>query len=298
MDACCGCCSVSYIRCVPVSHVLATNCYRRVCTYASLFMQPTNLQPQLWALGSSRGSSGSTAMPQPTNADIKLRVFILSSSVATKVAALEALSLGCALPCFAGDGRDFSYNNGSSRAELHVTLRMLASDGRPLGRPELIFNSRSFGESHQLDINHVSHVAGKPDWFYQVAGPGPIGQPRRSAQLPVSSDQLDATLAVIGPRDVLVTLLVKAANPLLLLPAALAPAIDAQLLIQFDFAAGTYSITGQHDGFPAYELYINMVPVHRHDPVAAGKGPADLIGKMGVTVNVLSTPLPAALWQP
>jgi hypothetical protein len=90
-------------------------------------------------------------------------------------------------------------------------------------------------------------------------------------------------------KNVRVSLRVQAAVPL----DALAPAIDCNLDILLS-ATGlptgfAYSISGTHDGFPAYELYAQQRRIYSHDPVQAGKSPLDLFPPEDVLVQVPTT---------
>lgn len=71
-----------------------------------------------------------------------------------------------------------------------------------------------------------------------------------------------------------------------------APAIDYTITITIDKAAGTYSIQGSHDGYPAYEIYINGKRVYEHDPLATGDGIMSLFGTGEYDINVVGKPLP------
>jgi hypothetical protein len=71
--------------------------------------------------------------------------------------------------------------------------------------------------------------------------------------------------------EILVDFLVEAVNPLV----RGAPAIDASVVFHVDPAVQTCRLTGQHDGFPAYEAYVTAdggagVTVHTHDPRTSG----------------------------
>jgi hypothetical protein len=74
----------------------------------------------------------------------------------------------------------------------------------------------------------------------------------------------------------------------------LAPAINADLAVVVS-ATGTsltsYSISGSHDGFPAYEIYIAQRLVYSFDPVAAGTNPLNL----AVQDQVVNVPITALL---
>jgi hypothetical protein len=78
---------------------------------------------------------------------------------------------------------------------------------------------------------------------------------------------------------------IDAANPL----EPLAPPINCDLDVLLT-ATGTklfsFSVTGAHDGFPAYEMYIEQRLVYSYDPVAAGTDPSALFPFGTVTVNM------------
>ena len=63
------------------------------------------------------------------------------------------------------------------------------------------------------------------------------------------------------------------ANPLIQLPFGLGPpAINYTLKLTIDRNNNTYSLEGTHDGFPAYEVYINGNRIYEHDPLETGEG--------------------------
>jgi hypothetical protein len=64
------------------------------------------------------------------------------------------------------------------------------------------------------------------------------------------------------------------ANPLV--NAAVSPPIDYVFDITINRDSNTYTIEGDHDGFPAYEIYINGVRVYEHDPLESGDTPISL----------------------
>lgn len=84
-----------------------------------------------------------------------------------------------------------------------------------------------------------------------------------------------------------------AGNPLFALGGiSLAPAINADIVVTFSLDSDGnifYAASGVHDGFPAYELYINQQLVNSWDPVAQGKSPFALFPFNDVTVNVPPT---------
>jgi hypothetical protein len=79
-----------------------------------------------------------------------------------------------------------------------------------------------------------------------------------------------------------------AKNPL----AWYACAINLDLKLTADPAAGTCGISGQHDGFPAYEVYVAAnggagVKVYTYDPTVFGEGPTALCGGMDKTASAV-----------
>ncbi|MEV6871526.1 peptidoglycan recognition family protein [Amycolatopsis sp. NPDC051128] len=84
---------------------------------------------------------------------------------------------------FSGDGRGFSYDRGTSRAEITATLT-LGTDNSMSG-PTTV--SRRWGESKAYDSSYTYHVEGKPEWWLdKQAGLEPL----RRATLSVSDDNL------------------------------------------------------------------------------------------------------------
>jgi len=69
--------------------------------------------------------------------------------------------------------------------------------------------------------------------------------------------------------------MVNGSNPL----ANGSPAIDANLILKMKVFNGRlwFNLEGSHDGFPAYELYIDECRVFEHDPVAENQSPWSLL---------------------
>jgi hypothetical protein len=80
----------------------------------------------------------------------------------------------------------------------------------------------------------------------------------------------------LGDKTIEIKCRSEAINPLV----SGAPAISYTFTITIDKSnptSPTYSLVGDHDGFPAYEIYINGKRVHEHDPLATGEG----LGSLG-----------------
>jgi hypothetical protein len=92
----------------------------------------------------------------------------------------------------------------------------------------------------------------------------------------------------VAPRKFTVKCRCEATNPL----ASGSPAISYTINITIDKAVGTYSIEGSHDGFPAYEIYINGKRVYQYDPLATGDGLGSLFPDEEYDINEVAKPLP------
>ncbi|WP_372665926.1 N-acetylmuramoyl-L-alanine amidase [Amycolatopsis kentuckyensis] len=178
---------------------------------------------------------------------------------------------------FSGDGRDFGYDQGTSRAEITATLT-LGMDNSMSG-PTTV--SRLWGESKAYDSSYTHHVGGKPGWWLdKQAGLEPL----RRATLPVSDDNLSisrgasslqrSVLAVTSGSAV-VSIKVAGALPLIT-----SPDIDADICVYLKRGSDggiQVMVVGDHDGFPCHELYVNRQEIYTYDPVAAGSDPTNLL---------------------
>jgi len=100
------------------------------------------------------------------------------------------------------------------------------------------------------------------------------------ATAPKTEVWIESTI-YLGPKKLAVKCRCEATNPLV----TSAPAISYTITITIDKTAGTYSIEGSHDGFPAYEIYINGKRVYQHDPLATGDGLGSLFPDEEYDVN-------------
>ena len=92
----------------------------------------------------------------------------------------------------------------------------------------------------------------------------------------------------ITPKKFAVKCRCEASNPLV----TGSPAISYTINITIDRSTGTYSMEGSHDGFPAYEIYINGKRVYQHDPLATGDDLNSLFPDEEYTINEVAKPLP------
>lgn len=199
--------------------------------------------------------------------ELKLRAFIPSPAVAMSLPGIGDVR------AFGGDGRSFSYSSGTARGEVTgmVTLRGSAR-----------VTARRWGKTTEYDPASVVPAASKPDWWRElVEGASPINH----ATLTATDENLNivpAAAATDGATAVKVIL--AGANPLI----SASPDIDAELLVELIEKNGAIdvAVTGAHDGFPAYELYVNGTAVYTHDPVATNQTPLSLLPPAEFDVGV------------
>jgi hypothetical protein len=248
---------------------------------------------QLYQNAVDKAGAGNTADPtQLATAvgarvvDVKLRVFIPSRAV--QIPLPIAGDVG-----FDGDNRDFSYDSGTSRAEMWIDAVFATDSKNPIR-----IKRRAFGQSAEYVKTNLVDVTGKPFWWKAIRKDPFLNieaLPDRTGTAIVS----DASLRVAGQIEVsplgIIPVLhivfhINAANPLE--PAA--PAIDCDLDL-FLAVSGqniiTYSLKGTHDRFPAYELYLEQNLVYSYDPTKEGGTPADLASIVTQQVNISWTTL-------
>lgn len=146
------------------------------------------------------------------------------------------------------------------------------------------------GESHEFE--KTSSLSGglltATAWADTVLGDSTLMVAKGTAAQ--STVWVDST-TWLGPRKLSVLCRCNSGNPLV----SGAPGIGYTLTIVADYtdpAAPKYSISGSHDGFPAYEVYINGTRVHHYDPYATGEGPGSLGPPEEKTVSIPVTPVP------
>ncbi len=207
--------------------------------------------------------------------EVRLRLFIPS----------PAVDLPGADP-LGGDGRGFSYDGGSHRAMVDCALSFDSSLASPFVGPHhgADLYLREFGESAAFAEEDAFEVEGKPWWWADLRqGAQPIRGPARQT---ATDEHLTATAELLEHNPLFsvdnqaptirLVMRVTAAIPSQIQSPA--PTIDANL--ELYLTAGPtlrkvlYRLKGVHDGFPAYELYINRQRVYGHDPVALDQWPA------------------------
>jgi hypothetical protein len=223
--------------------------------------------------------SGAPALQQTI--DARLRLFIPSPAVLIPIATEGDFG-------FHGDGRGFAFNDGTARADIWVDIDNSMTNEQPVRE-----KFKDFGITSSYSREKLVDVMGKPFWWKAIRRVPLLNieeAPNAIGKAPVTNSSLRVTGRIDrGPFGVApfarVAFHVDAGNPL----HPLAPVIncDIELAVGISALGGfSYSLTGTHDGFPAYELYLQKRLVYSHDPVARGNTPLDLGSPVPVTVNV------------
>jgi hypothetical protein len=218
-------------------------------------------------------SSSRALEADPLSLDVKYRMFIPSPLIDSPTAV------------FGGDGRGFSYDGGTSRGEIHATVRLTAGGG--IAGIDLI--DRQWGESTEYATADAHHVDGKPSWWLarndgaQAINRATLGVSDDNLRISVGAPGTTRSIQALAEQASLVTIEASGSLPL----SAIAPAIDADisLLIRVVEAAVQVKVQGEHDGFPCHEVYVNGRCIYSFDPVAANSSPEALLPPMNITAS-------------
>jgi Ca2+-binding RTX toxin-like protein len=177
---------------------------------------------------------------------------------------------------FGGDDRSFRYdinlqNDSRSLQQVNVTVD-------PAQTSIIVGDAvRTFGKTTKYVNEQVTRESDKPSWWVNpTPSPPPLDPTDEVQRLAVTNDNSQIIVERISDSEISVNFVLDATNPLR--PGA--PAIDADITIYIreenPEGVAEYRIEGDHDGFPAYELYINQQRVYEHDPVALDQTPWSL----------------------
>jgi hypothetical protein len=189
---------------------------------------------------------------------------------------------------YAGDGRGFSYAAARGQSRMWVDLQV-----DPSAPGLLRAQSTGVGETRAYGASRIAQGVNDdpcPDLVRSGASP--------SARKTATPQRLGATARWLTVRGASgqetgtleVTVGAAASNPI----AWLSPNACMDYKVRVEYANGVatgYSVSGTHDGFPAYELYLNRQPVYTFDSNEEGGGPLDLFPPAEVRVNVPLTSL-------
>lgn len=198
--------------------------------------------------------------------EIKIRTFIPSPAVVFDVPVIGF--------AYAGDGRGFSYSSGTSRT--HQELVVNVSEENPIVSP-LIRNS---SPTIEYKLEDTISLEDKPSWYRNLKS-NPTIQDQTVAQHNDRNSYVN--VFSLGKNTISVQFVIDIHNELQLF----APHLDYEItfvLVGDDDGDVSYTIFGKHDGFPAYEIYLNGQLVYSHDPIATGNAPVALGPPMEIPV--------------
>jgi hypothetical protein len=188
---------------------------------------------------------------------------------------------------FAGDdridaaGKVIWNKNGSHRTQQKVNLIPFRNMGDADGMEDNAYANDPDGIKNDPVLNHVqetntfqastSIVGGKIS--AAARADNVKGAPMRLDWQTGTNSGMSVTPTWLGDRKIQVRYVVSADNPLA--SGVLWDNIDYDFTLILDFtdpANPTYSLSGSHDGFPAYEIYIGDKRIYDHDPISTGQG--------------------------
>lgn len=205
--------------------------------------------------------------PDPRYEDVKIRIrtFIPSSAVVLDLAGTDLLGFA-----YAGDGRGFSPSAGTSRTDQTITVSVSKEN------PIIASLRRYSSQTKKYSLESTIVLDGKP-WWYRSLKPGSVPIATTTAQHNDSNST--ATITKVGKNRLMCNFVISIHNEL----QPFAPNLDYE--INFDLRGQSdgriyYLANGVHDGFPAYEIYINGNLIYSHDPLAKGQSPLSLAPPM------------------
>lgn len=197
--------------------------------------------------------------------EISFRAFIPSPLVAL------GDIIGQFTSVFSGDNRGFQYVGGRERSRAFQSVVVTVDPQR--SSPIINVPERSWGQTTKYDSSQARFDPEKPDWWWI---PKVGAKPSAKETLQVTDDNNRISAKRISANEIEINFHLDGGNPLAPIGT---PNINADLKVVIRQAEGKqaeYKIKGDHDGFPAYELYINRNRVYEHDPVERNQGPFSL----------------------
>jgi hypothetical protein len=234
-----------------------------------IVVTPTRVQTRAFSIGCREGRRGFCIVA------VRMATFIPSPAIAAPFS------------LFGADDRGFSPTSSRYRSLQAVTV-----DLDPRNDPEKLGPVTGFGWSNEYDPGVGREAPGKPSWWRELeAGAEPLCRERQRAtpgRISIGAVQFSGRDSDLS--EVTVSLELSAALPACATPVVrmFAQAIDAELNLYIRQRRGRlpqFKVEGRHDGFPAYELYVDDGCAYTYDPVGAGAGPGALGGRMDEAVR-------------
>jgi len=207
--------------------------------------------------------------------ELRLRTFIPSPALSGSDGA-ELLEPGQPGLVFGGDNRGPNYGATSFRSSQSLFIDMNPARSKP----EFGVDTR-WGETTAYQARQVQRVRGAPLWWL---APRPGETPVLRDTLVATHDNNNIRVTRLDSETVEVQFYLEGSNPLE--PVSLVVgSISADIRVIVRQRPGEeafYRIKGEHDGFPAYELYVNGVQGYSYDPVRRLRNPFDVLGPLAL----------------
>jgi hypothetical protein len=237
-----------------------------------------------------------------TPVEIKLRCFVPSELISMNMAPGPLAEVTETL--FLGNNRDFDYSKGNSIAEIKATFQLDLDQMTVFD-----FNTKvSFGMYEWFLRTDGTHTSNKPHWWFEKSDPNATPISGLTGHVPVDDKLIKVEVDDSGSS--IKTRLVIHANPFMssdiryldivrniplvggVVAASfeallgLSPDIDLELVVTIskrEDGVALFTVSGRHDGFPSYELYVNHADAYRFS--AETSSPSSLLGSGDITVS-------------
>jgi len=218
--------------------------------------------------------------------ELKLRIFIPAPFIHLGPED-EVNPTPISAPVQGGDDRGYSYDEGTHRAQQRVVVSLDPTNRTPVvSEPEC-----EFGETTSYEHALVRNPRGRPNWWFEAAtGFRDNDVIRSRVKRTQENNHVEvAWLEELFGEHPAIQLRFRGAASV---PSSsglvrkLAPAIDWDIgvFLWLDEQSGKFrfKVGAQHDGFPAYELYLNRRRIYGYDPTMVGAGPWSLAPPMEI----------------
>lgn len=216
---------------------------------------------------------------------------------------------------FAGDNRGFSYSASLNQSRTYQLTSLTVDPGNPtgqVGNGPLQRKGITRGYDDEPDSTDVTPLA-TPTCGGQCSHtflPGASAECTMQDPDPGGDGQLQMVFTRIDASSVNLDVTINAGDQC----EFAVPNIDVTLRIEFrqECENGVlkpleFRASGSYNGYPWHELYLNGVPVFKHDPCVTGEGPFSMVGSgehhfdgtgQLPEVNPSQTGTNLAIWQP
>ena len=177
-----------------------------------------------------------------------------------------------------GDG----YSGTTQRALQKVVVNVAPGQNPTVSGP-----IREWGQSSKYSLLQGIYILGEKRWCWEILSSEHDHPSGGTAQLVVLESNNRVKVFRTGNNEVRVNFFLSGSIPPILIPNA--PPIDANIDVYIRQEVGKepqFKASGKHDGFPAFELYIDGTRVYCYDPLIRGKSPQYLFFTLDESFNL------------